>query len=114
MTDTAKNSDLHASARDTGEYKKVQAAYDKLVEFVNELGIDAMDNQGLRNALRPIIEYGQDSEITALLERDIKTVYRLSTGQEKGDLVKSLKRLAETIGEARGKQFIAPSGAEKE
>jgi hypothetical protein len=73
------------------EYYLLEAAARQMQFFIAELGSGALDSVTLRRAIRHLLEYGQDSELTALFEYLIVQAFKnVTQPTERQQLKRSL------------------------
>src|SRR5258707_6376559 len=66
----------------------VKAAAQQMDRFIAELGTGAIDSFTLRRSIRHLLDYGQDSELTALLEYVIVQAFKNVTHPTERKLLK--------------------------
>jgi hypothetical protein len=66
----------------------IEAAAHQMDRFIAELGTGAIDSTVLRRSIRHLLEYGQDSELTALFEYVIVQAFKNVTRPTERQLLK--------------------------
>jgi hypothetical protein len=66
----------------------IEAAAHQMERFIAELGTGAIDSIALRRSIRHLLEYGQDSELTALFEYVIVQAFKNVTRPTERQLLK--------------------------
>jgi hypothetical protein len=81
-------SDERYQSKQPDEQVLIEAAARQMDSFITELGTGAIDSFTLRRSIRHLLEYGQDSELTALLEYVIVQAFKNVTRPTEHQLLK--------------------------